>query len=125
VNGAFAAMQGGGKAVVRTDALPMRTIVFHGSADKTVAPVNADAVLASALGRARATEVEDRSVTGASVTVFQDADGTTLAEKWSLGGVAHAWSGGTAEGSHTDPAGPDASREMVRFFLASAREVTA
>ena len=125
VNGAFAAMQGGGRAPVRSDAAPMRTIVFHGSADTTVAPVNADAVLASALGRARAAEVEDRSVTGATVTVFQGADGTPLAEKWSLGGVAHAWSGGAAEGSHTDPTGPDASREMVRFFLAGARAVTA
>ncbi|MFD1344186.1 extracellular catalytic domain type 1 short-chain-length polyhydroxyalkanoate depolymerase [Litorisediminicola beolgyonensis] len=120
---ALAAMRGQGAAAPGRRGDPVRAIVFHGSADTTVAPANADAVIAGALGMGPHSEIEDRSTTGATVTLFRDAGGAVVAEKWSLGGIAHAWSGGAAEGSHTDPNGPEASVEMVRFFLTAGTEV--
>jgi poly(hydroxyalkanoate) depolymerase family esterase len=132
VASAFAAMRdepGGGHPMPRLEAggKAMPTIVFHGSADRTVHPSNAARIIAAA--RARAEEGEVRRVEGRSPggrtyrrTIALAPDGAAAAEFWLIEGTGHAWSGGQAAGSYTDPAGPDASAEMVRFFLdASAR----
>jgi poly(3-hydroxybutyrate) depolymerase len=95
-------------------------IVFHGDRDTTVNPVNGDAIIAQVRDGA------DLSVsvsTGVGAggreytrTVHADAGGRPMAEHWVLHGSGHAWSGGSAAGSFTDPRGPEASREMMRFF---------
>jgi poly(3-hydroxybutyrate) depolymerase len=47
----------------------------------------------------------------------RDGGGRALAEHWVLHGAGHAWSGGSPDGSHAVAAGPNASAEMLRFFL--------
>lgn len=117
VASAYAAMRGQAAPPRSARSGPVRSIVFHGTADGTVALSNGDAVVAAALGGLDADRIEDTSVIGARVVMYRDRAGATLVEHWTLPGIGHAWSGGSADGSYTDPTGPDASAEMVRFFL--------
>jgi poly(3-hydroxybutyrate) depolymerase len=97
------------------------TIVFHADKDHTVHPRNGDQVIAqSAAAGGLQTEVQHGQVPGGhtySRTIHADAAGQPVLEQWLVHGGGHAWSGGSAAGSYTDPRGPDASREMLRFFL--------
>jgi poly(hydroxyalkanoate) depolymerase family esterase len=121
---AFAAMRNGGDAAApsaRANRTLVPTIVFHGDEDKTVNPVNGDQVIAQAkLGMdLKTTVVRGRAAGGMRFlrTIQSDDTGRSMLEQWVLQGAGHAWSGGSAAGSYTDARGPDASREMVRFFL--------
>ncbi|MES2956579.1 MAG: PHB depolymerase family esterase [Pseudomonadota bacterium] len=113
-------------------AQPVPTIVFHGDRDHTVHHRNAteivkqakDALLAREGRPALTTETGDGIAAGGrsySRTVYADGAGKVHIESWTLHGGGHAWSGGDPRGSYTDSTGPDASREMVRFFFALPR----
>jgi len=120
---ALGAMQGGGKPAANS-ASGVATIVFHGDADTTVHPANGQHVVMASAGTAGSVEVEQLSTPGgraATRSVHRAADGTVLAEHWLVHGTAHAWSGGSGRGSYTDARGPDASAEMLRFFMAHPR----
>jgi poly(3-hydroxybutyrate) depolymerase len=97
------------------------TIVFHGDRDTTVNPVNGDQVIAQSKAAAELrTTVTTGEASGGiryTCTVQTDENGRSVLEQWVLHGVGHAWSGGSTAGSYTEPRGPDASREMMRFFL--------
>lgn len=137
---AMAAMKGGrsGMPGVRAAAStgratrPVSTIVFHGDRDHTVQPSNGaeivrqaqDAYLARAgQGPLNAITLEDASDAGRAcrLTRYVDSAGEVRLESWIVHGAGHAWFGGDARGSHADPRGPDASKEMVRFFFALPR----
>jgi len=98
-------------------------IVFHGDADATVAPANGEALVKQAVGAASEVlpESQARRVgdNGRHYTrsVYTTTLGDPLVEYWQIHGAGHAWSGGSTSGSYTDPQGPDASVEMLRFFL--------
>ncbi len=98
-------------------------IVFHGDRDTTVHPTNGDQVIAQ-LKETLATDarvtVEHGRVPGGrpyTRTIHRDAVDHSIFEQWVIHGAGHAWSGGSPAGSYTDPKGPDATREMLRFFL--------
>ena len=121
VQTAFAAMSGGAQPL-RRGAKPGATpptIVFHGDADATVNVVNGERVLEAAGPLARGDAKRGSSAMGTpySRRTFKDGQGADRAELWTIHGAGHAWSGGDLAGSYTDPRGPDASAEMLRFFL--------
>ena len=105
-------------------------IVFHGDRDTTVNPCNGDRVAAqcapSAItGEGTEEKLAERVARGRvpdghayTCTTRHDASGQPILEQWQIHGAGHAWAGGDARGSYTDPKGPNASKEMLRFFLA-------
>jgi poly(hydroxyalkanoate) depolymerase family esterase len=121
VQTAFAAMNGGAKPVRRSPRFGETppTIVFHGDADTTVHLVNGERVMEATGLEATPAKAREHGANGRDFTrrVFVDANGDERAEQWTVHCAGHAWSGGQASGSYTDPKGPDASAEMVRFFL--------
>ena len=127
----MSALQAMGRGAAGTAAAALPTIVFHGTADKTVSPANGDSVTRAAVKAIEAHQpsrlalvashdhpaATPGSTKKARRTVYRDALGTPLVELWSVTAGPHAWSGGDPAGSYTDPAGPDASAAMLAFFL--------
>ena len=111
----------GAKPVSAPASAAVPTIVFHGDQDRTVHPRNGDQVIAAALRDALVSPTVEQgaSARGQRFTrsVHHGADGSVRAEHWQVHGAGHAWSGGRAAGSYTNVDGPDATREMLRFFL--------
>jgi poly(3-hydroxybutyrate) depolymerase len=119
---ALQAMQGRGLgsghgAAVHT--IPL--ILFQGDQDTTVHPRNAEEFIRQWAGApdhppVAATQGQVAGGRGYSCAVYQNPSGQPFVEWWTIHGAKHAWSGGSRHGSFTDPAGPDASRELLRFF---------
>jgi poly(hydroxyalkanoate) depolymerase family esterase len=120
----------------RARAVP--TFVIHGSADRTVAPINADHVLRQAMATNRLAAAEcatldeqhpasvsdgraDGGLTYRSAR-WRDSRGALVHELLLVDGLGHAWSGGRPGGSHTDPRGPDATEAIVRFFAEATED---
>ncbi len=120
VASAFTAMRTGGTPSA-TSAVPL--IVIHGDQDATVAPVNADKLIAARLAVGDTTiqrgPTKEKNNSGRPYTriAHHNLRGAPVVQSWMVHGAGHAWAGGSRTGSYTDPQGPDASAEMIRFFL--------
>jgi poly(hydroxyalkanoate) depolymerase family esterase len=124
--GAFVAMHTGGSPAPG-NRVPV--MVFHGDNDATISPVNAEKIIAARLAVPTATGIPEKFQERTIVTPanadrrshtrrqFSDELGGVVAEVWIVHGATHTWSGGNPAGSYTDSDGPDASAEMIRFFL--------
>jgi poly(hydroxyalkanoate) depolymerase family esterase len=123
LSSAFAAMRQGsaGAPPAGASARTVPAIIFHGDRDGTVHPSNGDHLVAQATAGAdlRVRSERGRAPGGHAYRrmVYADASGREVVEQWVVHGAGHAWFGGSPTGSYTDPRGPDASREMLRFFL--------
>ena len=104
----------------------MPTIVFHGTADKTVHPDNGEHIVTAAVKAAQSggvtlarneTRQDGSGARTARRTRYTAMDGTPWIEHWEVDSGPHAWSGGDTAGSYTDPTGPSASGAMLEFFL--------
>jgi len=127
VPSAFAAMRGAPPSSVpgAPAGRIVPAIVFHGDRDATVHPSNGEQVASQCADRhdeSLDVVVQRGQVPGGhayTCSVHKDAAGRIVLEHWEVHGAGHAWCGGSAAGSYTDPKGPDAAREMLRFFLPS------
>jgi poly(hydroxyalkanoate) depolymerase family esterase len=115
---AFAAMKGEFQRRHKPgQAIPI--IVFHGDRDTTVHPAAGEELIAHVRHVSQEIAIEPGQVPDGYAytrTLHQRADGRVHAEHWVIHGAGHAWSGGDTRGSFTDHRGPNASREMMRFF---------
>ena len=126
---AFAAMKQG---LARKARKRLPVIVFHGTEDGSVNPVNADQIIAQ-WGETNACLASEAGEAGFSIAekiiagtvpdghsynrhIYTDQTGRLLMEKWIVKGMGHAWSGTPKEHKYCDPKGPNASEEIWRFF---------
>lgn len=146
VTSAFAVMARGGTSATDGQAIhkamgdharPLPTLVIHGTADRTVAPDNAERLLAQSMHANRlaapqscdhhpATPTTSRQARAAGGLAYTEsrwcnADGALMHELIRVDGLGHAWSGGVPDGSYTDPRGPSASEAIWAFFARTGR----
>ena len=116
MSSAFAAMRQAAPARPADRSIP--TIIFHGDRDTTVHASNADAIARQnePAGQGRIQTRTGTSGRPYECIIDSDEQGRVVTERWLIHGAGHAWSGGLAAGSYTDPNGPDATAEMLRFF---------
>ena len=111
-------------------------IVFQGTNDTVVRPVNSDQVVQqwmqtdhlaanntndpyNATFNSPTTTTNGQVDGGHSYTTYTwtDSNGAEVEEYWKVDGMGHAWSGGSIGGSFTDPLGPNASLALYNFFI--------
>ena len=133
IRSGFAAMRRGTVQSAQKLKTVIPLIAFHGDHDRTVSSANSDHLLDQWLRAtshkqersAFSTKVERGQIAGGRAytrSIYHDTSGHALVEKWLVHHTGHVWSGGSSDGSFTDPKGPDASAEMLRFFAEQSQK---
>ena len=91
--------------------------LWHGELDSVVDPRDLEALITMFVRLTRATPGPSTPRDGALRSTWVDAEGREVIEAWMVSGMGHAWSGGSTRGTHTYPAGPDATEHMLDFLL--------
>lgn len=101
----------------RHRALPV--LVLHGGKDAALNPANGTLLaqqwaVANAGALPQTSERVHREADRYDTTIvtYENA----LVEEWRIEPLGHAWSGGAAEATYTDPKGPDATAAVLEFF---------
>lgn len=125
---AMTAMRNGAATTKPLDGKAIPIIVFHGDQDSTVHPENGEQIISqwmrSMPGPMLSSQPPEEALANGRAytrTKYLDAAGELAAEHWLVKGGGHAWFGGSPRGSYSDRKGPDASKEMLRFFLHRTR----
>ena len=108
-------------------------IVFQGTRDRVVPPIIGDQLVQQWMQTnhlashglyvadfTNPTTTTSGQVPGGyayTVYTWKDTKGNDVQTYWKIQGLGHAWSGGSPNGSHTDPRGPNASVAMYQFFM--------
>jgi poly(hydroxyalkanoate) depolymerase family esterase len=129
---AIAAMKDGAAIGARLLSNRIPLIVFHGDQDIMVNARNGEQLVSQWLGDSAPNRTQDISTAQAregngrafTRTRYHDGAGRAVAENWLVHDAGHAWSGGGSAGSFADSSGPDASREMLRFFSSASLAAT-
>ncbi|HSK20656.1 MAG TPA: PHB depolymerase family esterase [Longimicrobiales bacterium] len=110
-------------AALQGKSLTVPLIIFHGAQDAVVSVRNSEQ-LAAQWAELTGAAVVGETVTGSAGgyhyrhATYSNA-ARTMVELWLVDELGHAWSGGSTDGTYVDAAGPDATAEIVRFFLTS------
>jgi len=134
---AFEAMK---SSLVHKKKRRLPAIVFHGTADTRVSPVNAEQTITQwrktnaclAAEHSESSFALTEKVIGGQVPdgyayrkhIYVEADARPLLEKWLVQGLGHAWSGSPNPSKYSDPKGPNASAEIWRFFCEAGSNPT-
>ena len=94
----------------------MRASLWHGTHDTVVSVAAFEALTKMVAELLGVGAVSTATRDGAASSRYR-AGGRDALETWLVPAMPHAWSGGDARGTHTYPAGPDATTHVLDFLL--------